>query len=107
MPRYQTRTCEDASIGMVVTHSYYYLAQVHGKLGHAKKSAELCHTTLARQLRYDRYEAVDWCANCATLSQFYINQDRMDRELLSGILEVRRENCKDFHIFCLDQIIRV
>ena len=75
MPRYQTRTCEDASIGMVVTHSYYYLAQVHGKLGHAKKSAELCHTTLARQLRYDRYEAVDWCANCATLSQFYINQD--------------------------------
>ena len=60
---------------MVVTHSYYYLDQVHGKLGHAKKSAELCHTTLARQLRYDRYEAVDWCANCATLSQFYINQD--------------------------------
>ena len=31
--------------------------------------------------------------------QFYINQDRMDRELLSGILEVRRENCLGFPYF--------
>ena len=73
--RYQIRTYEDASIGMLLTHTYYYLAQVHGKLGNTKKSAEFCHTTLARQLRYNEYEVLDWCGNAATLSQFYINQD--------------------------------
>ena len=60
---------------MLLTHTYYYLAQLHGKLGNAKKSAEFCHTTLSRQLTYDQYDGVDWCANAATLSQFYINQD--------------------------------
>ena len=69
------RTCEDVTIGMLITHTYYYLAQLHGKLGNAKKSAEYCHNTLARQLRYDQYEPLDWCANAATLSQFYTNQD--------------------------------
>ena len=73
--RYQIRTYEDASIGMLLTHTYYYLAQVHGKLGNAKKAAEFCHTTLSRQLRYNEYEVLDWCGNAATLSQFYINQD--------------------------------
>ena len=44
-------------------------------MGNAKKSAEFCHTTLSRQLRYGEYEVLDWCGNAATLSQFYINQD--------------------------------
>ena len=44
------RTYEDASLGMLLTHTYYYLAQVHGRLDNAKKSAEFCHTTLSRQV---------------------------------------------------------
>ena len=51
------RTCEDVTIAMLITHTYYYLAQLHGKLGNGKKSAEYCHKTLARQLRWDQYEA--------------------------------------------------
>jgi len=73
--KYQIRVGDDASIGMLLTHSYYYLAQVHAKLGNTRKSAEYCHTTLARQLRYSEYDPVDWCANASTLSQFYINQE--------------------------------
>ena len=73
--RYQMRTCEDVSLAMLITHTYYYLAQLHGKLGNGKKSAEYCHQTLARQLRWDQYEPLDWCGNAATLSQFYSNQD--------------------------------
>ena len=73
--RYQMRSCEDVSIAMLITHTYYYLAQLHGKLGNGKKSAEYCHKTLARQLRWEQYEPLDWCGNAATLSQFYTNQD--------------------------------
>ena len=69
------RTCEDVTIAMLITHTYYYLAQLHGKLGNSKKSAEYCHKTLARQLTYQQYEPLDWTANAATISQFYINQD--------------------------------
>ena len=69
------RTCEDVTMAMLITHTYYYLAQLHGKLGNGKKSAEYCHKTLARQLRWDQYEPLDWCGNAATLSQFYTNQD--------------------------------
>ena len=69
------RTCEDVTIAMLITHTYYYLAQLQGKLGNSKKSAEYCHTTLARQLRYQQYEPLDWTTNAAILSQFYTNQD--------------------------------
>lgn len=63
-----------------ITHSYYYLAQVEGKLGNASKSAELCHTTLDRQLLVvgedrDLLDWKAWASNCAVLSQFYLNQD--------------------------------
>lgn len=63
------------SIEMVVTHTYYYLAQVHGKLGNSKKAAEFCHETLSRQLQVGEYDPLDWATNAAVLSQFYINQD--------------------------------
>ena len=33
--------------------------------------------------------------------QFYINQDRSDRELLSSIVEVRQERCHHFYILVL------
>jgi len=60
----------------VITHAYYYLAQVEGKMGNATRSAELCHTTLARQLKHpDSLNHLDWSRNCATLSQFYLNQE--------------------------------
>ena len=41
--------------------------------------------------------------------EFYINQDRRDRELLSSIVEVRQEMCQHFYfeIFLPDQSSRL
>jgi len=58
-----------------ITHAYYYLAQVEGKAGNSARAAELCHTTLSRQLLSPEFDWMDWARNCATLSQFYLNQD--------------------------------
>lgn len=68
---------EDAPthLEMLVTHTYYYLAQVHGSLGNTGKSAQYCHETLARQLRTGTYDPADWATNSAVLSQFYLNQE--------------------------------
>ena len=48
---------------------------MHGKLGNAKKSAEFCHETLARQLKASSYDPLDWATNAAVLSQFYLNHN--------------------------------
>ena len=61
-------------MGLLVTHPYYYLAQVHGQLGNPGKSAEFCHETLARQLRAAAYQPIDWATNAAVLSQFYLHR---------------------------------
>lgn len=60
--------------GAIFTHTLYYLAQVNAAMGHSKKGAMYCHTTLRRQLETDQYDPVDWALNCATLSQYYITQ---------------------------------
>ncbi|XP_033736079.1 KIF-binding protein-like [Pecten maximus] len=54
------------------THTLYYMAQVHAKLGDSKKSAQYCQTTLQRQLDSQTYDPYDWSINAATLSQYYI-----------------------------------
>lgn len=91
---------------LLLTHTEYYLAQVHGKLGNSKKSAEFCHRTLARQLKLPAHlDPLDWAANAATLSQFYINQSNyraahyhlaaaravLDGERLGGVRELQEE----------------
>ncbi|XP_023341489.1 KIF1-binding protein [Eurytemora carolleeae] len=63
------------SLDSLITHAYYYLAQVEGKAGNSIRSAELCHTTLSRQLDRPSFDWMDWTRNCATLSQFYLNQE--------------------------------
>ena len=63
-----------ARVELLVTHTYYYLAQVHGQLGNPGKSAEFCHETLARQLRAAAYQPLDWATNAAVLSQFYLHR---------------------------------
>ena len=82
------------------------LHQVHGKLGNSKKSAEFCHRTLARQLKLPAHlDPLDWAANAATLSQFYINQSNyraahyhlaaaravLDGERLGGVRELEEK----------------
>ncbi|OWF38560.1 KIF1-binding protein homolog [Mizuhopecten yessoensis] len=54
------------------THTLYYMAQVHAKLGDSKQSAQYCQTTLQRQLDSQTYDPYDWSINAATLSQYYI-----------------------------------
>ncbi|XP_030565083.1 protein KBP homolog [Drosophila novamexicana] len=54
----------------------FYLAQMYGHLGEPEKSAQCCHRTLHRQLQHKSYDAVDFALNTATLSQYYIGQER-------------------------------
>ncbi|KAH8282818.1 hypothetical protein KR054_010070 [Drosophila jambulina] len=54
----------------------FYLAQMYGHLGETEKSAKCCHRTLYRQLQYKSYDAIDFALNTATLSQFYIGEER-------------------------------
>jgi len=54
------------------THTLYYLAQTHAKVGNSAESAQYCRMTLHRQLSSCKYEPVDWAVNAATLSQYYI-----------------------------------
>ncbi|KAH8409980.1 hypothetical protein KR009_003574 [Drosophila setifemur] len=54
----------------------FYLAQMFGHLGEPVKSAMCCHRTLHRQLQYKSYDAIDFALNTATLSQFYIGEER-------------------------------
>lgn len=58
----------------ICTATYYYLAQIHGSLKDALKSAVYCHITLKRQLVYNEFEYIDWSLNAATLSQFFAEQ---------------------------------
>lgn len=57
------------------TLTLYYLAQVYGTLKENLKSAVYCHVTLRKQLQYCDYEPIDWALNCATLSQFFAEQE--------------------------------
>jgi len=56
----------------IYTHTLYYLAQAHAKVGSSAESAQHCRMTLHRQLSSHKYEPVDWAMNAATLSQYYI-----------------------------------
>ena len=58
------------------TLTLYYLAQVYNHLGKTELAAKYCHTTLARQMETKQYGALEWSLNCATLSQYYVTQDK-------------------------------
>jgi len=61
------------------THTLYYLAQAHAKVGNSAESAQYCRMTLHRQLSSRKYEPVDWAMNAATLSQYYIVESNFPR----------------------------
>lgn len=56
------------------TLTLYYLAQVYEHLNESEKSAKYCHITLKRQKEYNVYDEKEWSINCATLSQYYIQE---------------------------------
>jgi tetratricopeptide (TPR) repeat protein len=58
------------------THTLFYLAQVHRRLGNNEKSAQYCQSTLKRQLEVQRYQHCEWAMNAASLSQYYMVQNR-------------------------------
>ncbi|CAF1277879.1 unnamed protein product [Rotaria sp. Silwood1] len=62
----------------IYTHTFFYLAQIYGKLNDKDQSANYCRLTLERQLemfhKYTKkhFDPLDWATNCATLSQYYM-----------------------------------
>lgn len=58
----------------IFTLTLYYLAQVYEHLSDSEKSAKYCHMTLKRQKESGDYEEKEWSVNCATLSQYYIQE---------------------------------
>ena len=63
----------------IYTHTLYFLAQAHAKVGNSAESAQYCRMTLQRQLSNHKYESVDWAVNAATLSQYYIMESDFPR----------------------------
>jgi len=61
------------------THTLYFLAQAHAKVGSSAQSARYCRMTLNRQLSSHKYEPVGWAVNAATLSQYYIMESDFPR----------------------------
>ncbi|GBL91976.1 KIF1-binding [Araneus ventricosus] len=79
-------TNEDwTSFEKTFTHTLYYLAQVYEHLDDSNKSAMYCRETLKRQRESGEYETNDWAMNCATLSQYFIQEKQFPeaRHLLS------------------------
>lgn len=60
----------------IFTLTLYYLAQVYEHLSDSEKSAKYCHMTLKRQKESEEYEEKEWSVNCATLSQYYIQEKK-------------------------------
>ena len=84
----------------IYTHTLYYLAQAHAKVGSSAESAQYCQMTLRRQLTNHKYEPVDWAVNAATLSQYYITESNFPcaRHCLSSgqfILKEASESIED------------
>ncbi|XP_022221981.2 KIF-binding protein [Drosophila obscura] len=71
-----TAACGPTELEKLYTLCCFYLAQMYGHLGEPEKSASCCHRTLRRQLQYKSYDAIDFALNTATLSQFYIGEER-------------------------------
>ncbi|EDW04244.1 KIF-binding protein [Drosophila grimshawi] len=72
----------------------FYLAQMWGHVGEPEKTAQCCHRTLHRQIKYKCYEAIDFALNTATLSQYYIGQERFKeaRHLLAAATLIMAEH---------------
>ncbi|EGV93787.1 KIF1-binding protein [Cricetulus griseus] len=64
----------------VYTHNLYYLAQVYQHMEMFEKAAHYCHSTLKRQLEHNAYHPMEWAINAATLSQFYINKEKVKEQ---------------------------
>ena len=63
---------QDKALELLNTHTNFYLAQVHEKMGDADIAGEFCHITLRRQLELNEYQPLDWCSNASTLSHHYV-----------------------------------
>uniref|UniRef100_T1JN77 KIF-binding protein n=1 Tax=Strigamia maritima TaxID=126957 RepID=T1JN77_STRMM len=62
----------------VMTHTHYYLAQVYSALEETGKAAAYCHSTLKRELESKEFDPLDWSINAATLSQYFISNNKFD-----------------------------
>ncbi|XP_054717354.1 KIF-binding protein-like [Uloborus diversus] len=81
------------SFEKLFTYTLWYLAQVCERMNENERSAKYCHETLKRQLKTKNFEHKEWAVNCATLSQYYIQEKNyaLARHLLSSstyILEI-------------------
>lgn len=83
------------------THTLFYLAQIYGKKQNKDQSAFYCRLTLERQLKLferksNKFDALDWATNCATLSQYFITSEHDYRTARYCLL------CADFMLTFVD-----
>lgn len=55
------------------TLTMYYMAQIHGSLDNAERSAWYCAVTLKRQLETGAYNAIAWAGNASSLASYYMS----------------------------------
>ena len=60
-------------------HTLFFLAQVHGALGHQVESAACCHQTLYMQHASKSYDPVEWSKNAHGLSEHYMMMGEVER----------------------------
>lgn len=54
------------------TLTIFYMAQAYTKANLKYKAAEYCGDTLKRQFERNEYELKDWCVNCMSLTDYFI-----------------------------------
>lgn len=57
------------------TLTLFFLAQAYTKLGEKEKAAIYCGNTLKRQFETNEYQLKDWCVNCISLAEYFINNN--------------------------------
>lgn len=72
--------CAESILEKLHTLTLYYLAQVCRELDDKCNFALYCHRTLSKQLSQNKItqdlDYVDWALNAATISQYFIEQDK-------------------------------
>uniref|UniRef100_A0A7S3JNX2 KIF-binding protein n=1 Tax=Aureoumbra lagunensis TaxID=44058 RepID=A0A7S3JNX2_9STRA len=68
--------CQAESLNDLETEALYFLAQIHGKLGNADKSAHYCRETLERQVKEIHLNEFEWTKNALGISAYYAAKHR-------------------------------
>jgi len=85
---------KERDLDLLNVHTFFFLAQLHEKLGETERATHFCHLTLAKQLRLKNYDLFEWVTNAATLSSHYLatGQYKMARHMITAARTLLKEN---------------